>query len=44
MQKINKINQDASLSDRERALQEAAIRYSYEMLMNTTKQQPKKEE
>jgi tape measure domain-containing protein len=33
-QKINKINQDASISDREREVQAAATRYDYELLIN----------
>jgi tape measure domain-containing protein len=33
-QKINKINQDASISDREREIQAAATRYDYELLIN----------
>lgn len=33
-QRINQINQDASLSDREREIQAAAMRYNYEMLIN----------
>jgi tape measure domain-containing protein len=33
-QKINAINQDASISDREREIQAAATRYDYELLMN----------
>jgi tape measure domain-containing protein len=33
-QKINAINQDASISDREREIQAAATRYDYELLIN----------
>ena len=32
--RLNAINQDASLSDRERQIQEAATRYDYEILIN----------
>ena len=32
--RVNAINQDASLSDREREIQEAGMRYNYEILIN----------